>query len=92
MVRSSSVFLLFALMYRKDRARMGAGRKIVCKLWIRKGKRHVGEAPRFASEALGKPPFLNKRSNRGERNIKKRHRASGIRLQKEKTRTSRGQG
>jgi len=31
-LRSSSVFLLFALIYRKDRARMGAGRKIVCKM------------------------------------------------------------
>jgi hypothetical protein len=81
MVRSSSVFLLFALMYRKDRARMGAGRKIVCKPWIRKVKRHVREAPRSAPEALGKTLFLNKRSIRGERNIQKRHRASGIGLQ-----------
>jgi hypothetical protein len=57
MVRSSSVFLLFALMYRKDRARMGAGQKIVCKSLIWNGKsRREGIAAHHPG-TLGKDLF-----------------------------------
>jgi hypothetical protein len=57
MVRSSSVFLLFALIYRKECARLGAEEKIICNSLIRKEKiRREGIAP-SQSGTLGKALF-----------------------------------
>jgi len=57
MVRSSSVFLFVAHYYRKDRARTGAGEKIVCKMPIEKGNLRYTVLPDLSSGALEKAPF-----------------------------------
>jgi len=57
MVRSSSVFLFVAQYYRKDRARMGTGQKIVCKLPIQKGKFRHASLPDLSCEAPEQPLF-----------------------------------
>jgi hypothetical protein len=57
MVRSSSVFLLFALIYRKECARLGAGEKIICNSLIRKEKRRRGGIAASQSGTLGKSLF-----------------------------------
>jgi hypothetical protein len=56
-LRSSSVFLLFALIYRKERARTGIRKKIICKSLIAKGKIHAWWAHGVGSELLKKPRF-----------------------------------
>jgi hypothetical protein len=57
MVRSSSVFLLFALIYRKERARMGAREKIICKSSIWNGKIRMEGIAAPHSGTLGKDLF-----------------------------------
>jgi hypothetical protein len=51
MVRSSSVFLFLTHYYRKECARMGAGKKIVCNLLMIKRKNRKaglpGDSPRL---------------------------------------------
>jgi hypothetical protein len=92
MVRSSSVFLFVALLYRKDRASTGAGQKIICKSWIWNGKSRREGMAAHHSETLGMTLFLNKRSIRGERNIQKRHRASGRKDENKQGSGMRGKG
>jgi hypothetical protein len=56
-LRSSSVFLFVAQYYRKDRARTGAGQKIVCKLPLQKGNLRRGGLPVYPPMPSERPLF-----------------------------------
>jgi hypothetical protein len=51
------MYLLVAHIYWKDRASIGAGGKIVCKPWIRRGKWRLGSVPYYPPELPERPLF-----------------------------------